>query len=108
MALTDTKNEAPQVDLFDGTGITSDDGQAVLGRLVDDEDPISDAGVPDAIDEAVGAGRGYLAPYTLPELLLPADDDSREAAVFDRMYLPLAGEKPVYVDTGPGSLEPAG
>ena len=75
----------------------------MIGRLADagESGTISDAGQPDAIDEAVGRP-GYLSPYTEPECLL-AD----EPAVFDRYYFPTGDEAAVYVDTVSGGLERA-
>jgi hypothetical protein len=89
-------------DLFGGTGLTDVDAPlAVFGRLQGDgqPDPIANAGVPDAIDQAVGRS-GYLAPHTEADCLV---DD--EPATFDRYYFPTGDGKAVYVDTVRDSLE---
>jgi hypothetical protein len=96
--------EAPKVDLFDGTGITSsDNGLGVVGHT-------EDAHLPDAISDDVGRP-GYISLYTEHECLLPLDptvsENNHQPAVFDRYYFAAGDAEPVFVDTVPGGPERA-
>ena len=94
--------DAPKVDMFAGTGIT--DGEAPIGRLEDagEQNAITDAGLPDAISDAVGRP-GYHSPNTEADCLLAVD----EPAEFDRYYFPTGDGKAVYVDTVADGIERA-